>query len=662
MRKAPVPSRDGLADRTLSGRRAASMQVPASHLVVRDPVAGEHVVRLPPGGRVVLGRAPTNDVILHDERASRLHAEVVATATGWLIRDLQSRNGTTLNGTAVVGEQLLADGDVVRIGMVEAIFGHGDPRKHAETITGELTGGQPTAAVTIAHRASRSSLLEAISGSAVSMPRVGRAAAELCRLAFSLAAADDARTIARLALASAIDGTAGTTGLVLLPPRFGDAAAERPTPQSLATLAATPDPWPAAPPLDVVATVLQADEAVLTAGGVGPSNPALAAPIRWRGRPVGVIVLETGADAVATPDDLEFLMAVCDAVGVAIDNLAAREALSTRLATAADENERLRRRLGEDSCMVGASPALQGIIGQVQRVAATKATVLVRGESGAGKELIARAIHDSSDRRDGPFVCLNCAALSETLLESELFGHERGAFTGATERKIGKFEAAHRGTLMLDEIGEMSPAIQAKFLRVLEGHPFERVGGSGRVQVDVRVVAATNRDLEKAVTSGGFRRDLYFRLKVVEIIVPPLRRRPEDIEPLARHFLERFAGETGRLIRGFTPAALDAMRTYHWPGNIRELRNVVERAVVLAQQEWIDVADVSLSHLAAPGDTGKSGVLHAGPFVPVTIEEMERRHVLATLEAVGGNKTKAAAILGIERSTLDRKLAKWAKV
>jgi len=197
---------------------------------------------------------------------------------------------------------------------------------------------------------------------------------------------------------------------------------------------------------------------------------------------------------------------------------------------------------------------------------------------------------------------------------------------------------------------------------VLEGHPFERVGGSGRVQVDVRVVAATNRDLEKAVTSGGFRRDLYFRLKVVEIIVPPLRRRPEDIEPLARHFLERFAGETGRLIRGFTPAALDAMRTYHWPGNIRELRNVVERAVVLAQQEWIDVADVSLSHLAAPGDTGKSGVLHAGPFVPVTIEEMERRHVLATLEAVGGNKTKAAAILGIERSTLDRKLAKWAKV
>jgi Nif-specific regulatory protein len=372
--------------------------------------------------------------------------------------------------------------------------------------------------------------------------------------------------------------------------------------------------------------------------------------------------LEVEAGGAATPDDLEFVMAVCDALGVALDNLAAREVLSTRLATAADENERLRRRLGQETHMVGASPALQGIIGQMQRVATTKATVLVRGESGAGKELIARAIHDASDRSSGPFVCLNCAALSETLLESELFGHEKGAFTGATERKIGKFEAAHRGTLMLDEIGEMSPAIQAKFLRVLEGHPFERVGGSGRVQVDVRVVAATNRDLEKAVTAGGFRRDLYFRLKVVEIIVPPLRRRPEDIEPLAAHFLSRFAAETGRKLLGFTPEAVEAMQAYHWPGNIRELRNVIERAVVLSQEDLIDVHELSLSHLAVPGDTDNDAVSRLGPFVPTTIEEMERRHVLATLEAVGGNKTKAATILGIERSTLDRKLAKWARV
>jgi Nif-specific regulatory protein len=413
-------------------------------------------------------------------------------------------------------------------------------------------------------------------------------------------------------------------------------------------------------PIAAAAAVLAADEGLLAAAEAG-TMATIAAPIRCHGKPTGVMYLDIGGHDPASADDLEFVLAVCDATGLAIDNLATREQLSTKLATAADENERLRRRLGEETRIIGSSPGLRAILDQVQRVAVTKATVLVRGESGTGKELVARSIHDASDRRGGPFVCLNCAALTETLLESELFGHEKGAFTGATERKIGKFEAAHRGTLVLDEIGEMSQAIQAKFLRVLEGHPFERVGGSSRVQVDVRVVAATNRDLERAVAAGDFRRDLYFRLKVVEILVPPLRRRPEDIEAIAGHFLGRFAGETGRKLRGFTPEALAALRAYHWPGNIRELRNVVERAVVLATGDWIDVPDVSLSHLAAPGDTDKQGVPRGGPFVPTTIEEVERRHVLATLEAVGGNKTKAAAILGIERSTLDRKLAKWAR-
>ncbi|MEI6506128.1 MAG: sigma 54-interacting transcriptional regulator [Planctomycetota bacterium] len=645
---------------------------PHAHLHVVDPVAGESVVRLGPGTLITLGRAPTNDIVLHDERASRVHAEIRAGDGGWIIRDLQSRNGTTVNAEPVTGDRPLAPGDTVSIGMVRVSFGTGDPPTGVGTAivtnTGTIAGDMPADAAawkaSITHRRARSSLLDDISQSAGSVPRVGRAAAELCRLAFALASASAASAIARRALDSVLEGTAATRGLVLLATRPGDAAHDLLTAETLMLTASTPDPWPAPLPVGVAATVLATNEAALAAGGTKANEPAatLAAPIRCAGRPVGVMHLEVesgGGDA--TPDDLEFVMAVCDAVGVAIENLTAREALSTRLANAADENERLRRRLGEETCMVGASPALQGILGQMQRVAATKATVLVRGESGAGKELIARAIHESSDRHAGAFVCLNCAALSETLLESELFGHEKGAFTGATERKIGKFEAAHRGTLMLDEIGEMSPAIQAKFLRVLEGHPFERVGGSGRVQVDVRVVAATNRDLEKAVAAGGFRRDLYFRLKVVEILVPPLRRRVDDIEPLAEHFLGRFAAETGRKIRGFTPAALEAMRAYQWPGNIRELRNVVERAVVLSQEEWIDVQDVSLSHLAVPGDTDKSGVARSGPFVPMTIEEVERRHVLATLEAVGANKTKAAAILGIERSTLDRKLAKWAR-
>ncbi|RLS77098.1 MAG: FHA domain-containing protein, partial [Planctomycetota bacterium] len=638
----------------------------APFLQVRDPLAGPSLVRLAPGQRVTLGRAPGNTVVLHDERASRFHAEIVPSATGWSIRDLNSRNGTLLGGRPITDEHPLSPGDVVRIGLVDVLFGDGDPPTDPDATgsctigpgTGEMPAGLQEWHASITHRSTRSRLLEDMSASAGSVPRVGRAAAELCRLAFSLARADDQRSIAGLALASAMQGAAVTSGIVLLPGRIGDG---QPVGGAaiLAPAVATPDPWPGEIPPGVIDTVLATNEALLASTGAAST---ISAPIRVAGQAVGVMHLEAAAgDRAATPDDLEFVMAVCDSLGVALENLATREALSTRLASTADENERLRQRLGEEARMVGSSAVLQGIIGQVQRVATTKATVLVRGESGAGKELIARAIHESSDRRRGPFVCLNCAALSETLLESELFGHEKGAFTGATERKIGKFEAAHKGTLVLDEIGEMSPAIQAKFLRVLEGHPFERVGGSGRVQVDVRVVAATNRDLEKAVTAGEFRRDLYFRLKVVEILVPPLRRRPEDIEAIATHFLGRFAAETGRKIRGFTAEALQAMRVYHWPGNIRELRNVVERAVVLAQVEWIDVHDMALSHLAVPGDTDNGPSPRAGGFVPATIEEIEKRHVLETLEAVGGNKTKAAAMLGIERSTLDRKLAKWAR-
>ncbi len=651
---------------------------PPAFLRVIDPVAGRQVVPLFAGERVTLGRAPGNRIVIHDERASRQHAEIFTTDAGWFVRDLGSRNGTLVEGSPLTADHRLTAGEVVQIGMVEVGYFEGEPA--AETaaapaagggaVTGEMPADLEAWHASITHRRTRSRLLDDIGSAANPAPRVGRAAAELCRLAFSLGRGADLADVARIALASALTDTAATRGVVLLPDRLdpepaagGGVAAE-----SLASIAAVPDPWPYPCPTGIVATVLATDEALLAAAGGGDTGgeraaATISAPIRTGGRAVGVMHLELErGDREATADDLEFVMAVCDALGVALDNLSAREALSSRLATAADENARLRRRLGEDAIrMVGSSPALQGIVGQIERVARTKATVLVRGESGSGKELVARAIHEASDRRDKPFICLNCAALSETLLESELFGHEKGAFTGATEKKLGKFEAAHRGTLVLDEIGEMSPGIQAKFLRVLEGHPFERVGGSSRVQVDVRVVAATNRDLEAAVAAGDFRRDLYFRLKVVEIVVPPLRRRREDIEAIATHFLERFAAETGRTIRGFTPEATEALRTYHWPGNIRELRNVVERAVVLARGEWIEADEMTLSKLASPGDTGKAPATRPGGFIPTTLDEVERQHVMRTLEAVGGNKTKAAAILGIERSTLDRKLAKWAQ-
>ena len=653
----------------------------AAYLLVHDPVIGRSVVRLADEERLTLGRAPTNGIVIHDERASRFHAEIFPTPSGWSIRDLSSRNGTLLGRTALVDDRLLVPGDTVCIGCTEIVFYEGDPPSDPGTGTGSEIDGTSTSELpadlvqwqaSITHRRATSRLLDDIKdttqGTGEIVPRVGRAAAELCRLAFALGRAADGRTISLLALESAAQGAGAGRGIVFLPKvATGQSAAGNAgiSPELLEPVAVLAGPSPLDRiPRGMITTVLGTNEALLSCAVLAVGEPkaaCISAPIRAAGQPVGVMHLEMPAGGrEATPDDLEFVMAVCDALGVAVENLSAREVLSTMLATTADENERLKRRLGEESRMVGSSPALEAIKEQIGRVATTKATVLIRGESGSGKELVARAIHDNSDRKTGPFVCLNCAALSETLLESELFGHERGAFTGATERKAGKFEAAHKGTLMLDEIGEMSPAIQAKFLRVLEGHPFERVGGSNRVQVDVRVVAATNRNLEEAVSAGEFRRDLYFRLKVVEILVPSLRKRPEDIESLAHHYLARFATETGRRVRGFTPAALEALQNYHWPGNIRELRNCIERAVVLSLDDTVDVHELALSHLSSPGDTGRRAGDKSAPFVPETLDEMEHRHVMATLEAVGGNKTKAAAILGIERSTLDRKLARWA--
>ncbi|MFO0824220.1 MAG: sigma-54-dependent Fis family transcriptional regulator [Gemmataceae bacterium] len=355
-------------------------------------------------------------------------------------------------------------------------------------------------------------------------------------------------------------------------------------------------------------------------------------------------------------DDLEFTLAVARQLGAVWHRLRRQDSLTAEVRS-------LKDLLRVESELVGESPALNAVVTQISRVAETKATVLIRGESGSGKELVARAIHQSSPRKDSPFVCLNCAALTESLLESELFGHEKGAFTGATERMVGKFEAADEGTIFLDEIGEMSLTTQAKFLRVLEGHPFERVGGNVAIKADVRVVAATNRPLEDAVRTGTFRRDLFFRLQVVQIDVPPLRDRLSDVALLAEHFLRRFVRETGRKIRGFSPTALEKLLGHRWPGNVRELKNVIERAVALGSGPLLDAADiwlseVDLSSLSAPS----SSTPHGGIFRPISLEEVEKAHILETLKHTDWNKSQAAAILGIERSTLDRKIKAYGMV
>ncbi len=316
----------------------------------------------------------------------------------------------------------------------------------------------------------------------------------------------------------------------------------------------------------------------------------------------------------------------------------------------------LRERLSERSRLpniIGSSPNMLAVFETVLQVAPSRASVLITGESGTGKELVAAAIHEHSPRSGRPFVRLHCAALAETLLESELFGHERGSFTGAVARRDGRFQQADGGTLFLDEIGEISPGVQVKLLRFLQQHEFERVGGNQTIKVDVRIVAATNRDLLQRVKDGLFREDLYYRLNVVSIDMPPLRARPMDIPLLAMTFLKRFAKDNQKSIVGFTDEALDRLTKYSWPGNVRELENAIERAVVVARGEVIGPADLAPAIAASTRPTGV-------PVVPgASLADIERHAILATLEHTGGSTSRAAEILGISPRKIQYKLQEY---
>jgi DNA-binding NtrC family response regulator len=317
------------------------------------------------------------------------------------------------------------------------------------------------------------------------------------------------------------------------------------------------------------------------------------------------------------------------------------------------ENAVLRQALKQEyrfRDLLSKSPAMQSVFELAKTAARSNSTILVLGESGSGKEVLARAIHAESPRAEGPFVAISCAALTETLLESELFGHEKGSFTGAIARRKGKFEVAHGGTLFLDEVGDIGPKLQLDLLRVLEDRRFHRVGGNDPIEVDVRIVAATNRDLRKAAAEGKFREDLFYRLNVIPILIPPLRQRREDVPLLVEAFVERLAIETKKRLDGVSPDAMNALMAYGWPGNVRELRNVLERGAVVSGGPVIQLADLGLPTKAdAPP---KAGTL-------ASLEEVEKRHVAAVLAHTGGNVSQSARILGIDRVTLYNKMRRY---
>ena len=607
------------------------------------------------GHKVTLGRSPENRIVLRDDLASRNHAEVFAQADGWGIRDLGSRNGTRVNGQLIARPTLLALDDVIVVGGTEFVLTNSPPEPipgsdvTLEDLERESSEPRKKPGLAITVRLSRSRLLTDSESQLLAQPRVAQDLSRLYKLGLAMGTARDMKKLSETVLDGLLDATRADTGAVLMLKNGSEleiaAYRGRQTYHKVSDF--------------ISSSVLRSQEGVLahdvssdralknrqSLEEIGAES-VICVPVRSEERVVGLVHLySTDPTRALQRDDLEFTLAVVHQLSQVVREMEERNNLVL-------ENERLRENLRAETELVGDSTSMDQIKQQIARVAPTNATVLVRGESGVGKELVARAIHLNSPRKNNPLVCLNCAALTETLLESELFGHEKGAFTGATEQKIGKFEAAHRGTIFLDEIGEMKPGTQAKLLRVLEGQPFERVGGGKSIQVDVRVVAATNVDIEAAVQEGRFRRDLYFRLQVVEIKVSPLRDRRDDIPVLANHFMNRLIQKGGRRLRGISAEAMQKLQQYDWPGNVRELRNVIERAIVLGSGDQINAKDILLSTLAAPASA-------SGEYRPVTLDEMERQHISATLAHTDWNKSQTATILGIERSTLDRKIQRY---
>jgi two-component system response regulator HydG len=649
-----------------------------AYLLSWDGAVWRDAVRLRPGQIVTVGRSATNRIALQGEACSRNHCELFHTPDGWKLRDLDSRNGTRLGDEQITGDHLLASGDVIEIGQCRLAFT--DNLEQApvppdvdvvslDAMTATYTGsGIEDEEPAILHRSLRP---EFLTGD-VTSNAVQAELTRLYQLGLEMGAAKSRQDLIDVVLQSLVRETVADIAAILLAAPDGP---EFPAPVDLHLSAwHSRDDVPYRRVSDSLSrAVLSSREAILARDvsddnqlavfdslGEMRARSVVCTPIHHGERMLGLVHLyATNPDNTLDKHDLEFTLAVAGQLASALDSQLERESLKSEVSQARTVNQSLRKQLETEQQLIGESSAMRELRDRIELIAETDASVLIRGESGCGKELVARMIHFNSPRSEGPFVCLNCAALNESLLESVLFGHEKGAFTGASERKIGRFEQADQGTLFLDEVGEMSPTIQAKFLRVLEGHPFERIGGRKPIQVDVRILAATNRDLEEAVEDGGFRKDLYFRLQVAELIAVPLRDRREDVVPLANFFLDKYVEKTGRVISGLTPGAEEVLSQYDWPGNVRELQNTMERTVIFCRNEVVRASDIQLSTLSNRLPVAEPVRAMLAEYQEASLADIEREHILTTLDHTDWNKSRAAQILGIERSTLDRKLKRY---
>jgi Nif-specific regulatory protein len=582
----------------------------------------ERQLRFPIGETTVLGRSSDCDVQILAPSLSRRHAQIRRSDGGYLLEDVGSASGTYVNGLALEGETRLVAGDLIRLGSENLVF---DPPidvlpsrdgpqvyllKGGDASPANRLDSEPSAEIRDLHRLSRR-LLEALDTAAL-----------LEVLTSELRSAFSARSAVILARGPAgwrALSAASDSGRVAVSQSLLERVADEGKP--LAIEDATGD------------VRFRGAESVVS----NRLRSVMAVPIRDGDRVVAIAQVDHADRGVYGTADLERLAAVAEVAGLALSRAARLTVSEDRAPVRADD-------------LVGKSKALGEAVELASRAAESEARILISGESGTGKELLARFIHEQSRRAQGPWVAINCGALAEGIVDSELFGHEDGAFTGAQGRRAGCFERADGGTLFLDEVAELPLETQAKLLRVLQEGRFYRVGGELAVDVDVRIVAASHRDLKKEVTSGCFREDLLYRLRVLEISMPSLRERPEDIPPLTRHFIAELSRGSDAPV--LAPSALECFAEYRWPGNVRELRNAVERLVVLHAGSLVEAEHLPAEMRSTPHPGRSVGTLADA------VGAVEREMILTAMERSGGNKSQAARALGISRPTLDKKLAK----
>ena len=600
---------------------------------------------------VSIGRDPSNDLWIADHALSRQHCLLVAQDGQFAIRDLGSKNGTLVNGMPI-GEHLLHDGDHISVGDSVFIFQLGEGEVHLERSPVELTETTEIELSPLLLRADEALYLQPDKVTA-SLPKTARMALDLnalLKIATGIGGIRDQESLQWQLLGFIFDVVPAEGGAVLL---FDDT-------EEFSSAVGWDRVQGPAHPVRVSRTVVQRirrDGVGLVVSDVSGDttlahvqtlaelhvNSVLCVPLLVSGKVVGAIYLDSkSATRHFDEGHLQVMTAVAGIASLALDNVRHWEQLQ-------QENQQLRAEVNLEHDMLGVSQRMREVFEFIRRVAPTDSTVLIEGESGTGKEMVARAIHRNSSRADRPFVAINCAAIAETLLESELFGHEKGAFTGAVSQKKGKMEAADGGTLFLDEVSELAPSLQAKLLRVLQEREFERVGGIRPLKLDIRVIAATNRLLREEVQNGTFRKDLYYRLNVVSVTMPALRDRREDIPLLADHFIAKAGRKCKTRMKPLSAEARAFLIAYDWPGNVRELENAIERALVLGLTESILHDDLPEAVLEAGTPLTASTAKYLG-----TIKDTKKQLILQALQQANGGYIEAAKALGMHPNSLLR--------